>query len=64
MVRRDPVLPSPANSQDSKLLRGEGAPAEKIAQFEEAGTEITMRGDSTVPREIVPVFPQRQKVMA
>lgn len=62
MVRKDPVLPSP--SKLSKLLRGEGAPAEKIAQFEEAGTEITMRRDSTVPREIVLVFSQRQKVMA
>lgn len=35
--REDPVLPLPAKTQDSELLRGEGIPAEKIAQFEEAG---------------------------
>lgn len=35
-------------------------PAGKIAQFEEAGTEMTM---SLVPRETVPMFSQRQNVM-
>lgn len=60
---RSSSTPLLAKTQDSKLVRGEGVPAEKIAQFEEAGKEMTMRRDSLVPREIVPVFSQRQKVM-
>lgn len=59
--REDPVLPT--KTQTSKLVRGEGVPAEKIAQFKEAGKEMTMRRDSFAPEKIVPVFSQRQKVM-
>lgn len=41
-----------------------GSSCRKIAQFEEAGTEMTRRErgrDSHVPREIVPVVTQGQK---
>lgn len=58
---RSSSTPLLTKTQDSKLR--EGVPAEKIAQFEEAGKEMTMRRDSLVLREIVSVFSQRQKVM-
>lgn len=63
VYERSSSTPLPAKTQDSKLVRGERVPAEKIAQFQEAGKEITMRRDRLVPREIVPGFSQRQKVM-
>lgn len=60
--RKDPVLPP--TSKNSKLVKGEGVPAEKIAQFEEAGKEMTMRRDSLVPREpLFLCFPKDKRLM-